>query len=81
MNNYGTLSFTPLSPINSLSDNIAPVLFCLNVKVMTNKPWSYVKYIVDKLHMHICVHATMSDVKHFLDRNGIWNDDAERSVK
>lgn len=40
--------------------------------------WPEIKKIIDKLHRHICGHASYNVVKLLLDRNNIWTDNCEK---
>jgi len=50
------------------------VLTCLNGNALRNKIWSEIKAVVDKVHKHVCGHASYTDFELLLARNGLWND-------
>lgn len=39
--------------------------------------WPQIRRIVDKVHKHVCVHSTYSDMRTLLQRNKLWNDQAQ----
>lgn len=44
----------------------------------TPRPWKEVKLILDKLHKHVCGHATYSEIKPLLKRNNLWSNEAKK---
>lgn len=41
----------------------------------TKRPWHEIKALVDKVHKHVCGHASLRDMKILLERNDIWSYD------
>ena len=51
-------------------------LFCATAnlqEIHADRPWSEIKKIVDKVHKHVCGHASYTDIKTLLERNKLWN--------
>ena len=67
------LSYLPLNRFN-LSRKHGSTLSCLSAVTLDAAPWSEVKKIIDKVHKHVCGHASFTDYKLLLERNGLWND-------
>lgn len=40
----------------------------------TDMPWPELKKVLDRVHTHVCGHASYSDIKTLLERNNLWND-------
>jgi len=57
--------------------------FCATAKFpakASQKPWKEVKKIIDKVHKHVCGHASFSDIRTLLKRNELWNQEIEKYV-
>ena len=39
----------------------------------SDRPWSEIKAIVDKVHKHVCGHASLRDMQILLERNDMWS--------
>ena len=67
---------------NNLSidgDSSERSLICLTCSVHSAElSWADIKKIIDKVHRHVCGHATYNDIKLLLDRNKIWTDDCAK---
>eukprot|EP00178_Gracilaria_changii_P016470 TRINITY_DN4728_c0_g1_i1.p1 TRINITY_DN4728_c0_g1~~TRINITY_DN4728_c0_g1_i1.p1 ORF type:complete len:805 (-),score=91.02 TRINITY_DN4728_c0_g1_i1:529-2943(-) len=73
------LSFTFRS--HPMSNAHMTRLFCATATIggtLDNHQWSKVKHIVDKVHKHVCGHATYTDIKTLLQRNQLWDDTIEK---
>ena len=44
------------------------------------RPWNEVKRIIDKVHKHICGHASFSDIRTLLERNDMWSKEVEKYI-
>lgn len=57
-------------------------IFCVTAQLSdetkTQSPWSEVKKVIDKVHTHVCGHSSYSDIKTLLERNQLWNVDAQK---
>lgn len=69
MKNRNRFSYILLSTFNLLCEDFVPVFSCFDGNNPGDEPWSRAKFIVDKVHKHICGHATISDVKILVDKN------------
>ena len=57
------------------------VFIVLEVKISdseSNSSWKKVKNIVDKVHKHVCGHASLSDIQILLERNNMWNSEVRK---
>ena len=57
------------------------MLFCATASIPSShskRPWAELKKIIDKVHTHVCGHASFSDMKVLLQRNGLWSDEVFR---
>lgn len=45
------------------------------------KSWTELKHVIDKVHKHVCGHATFSDIGILLDRNDLWSDEVEHYLR
>ena len=79
MVNRKFLSYVPLSRFNDHNEGLS-VLSGLSGNFLYSKPWSKVKGIVDKVHKHVCGHATLTDIRILLERNDMWNAAVEEYV-
>ena len=65
-----------------LSEQVHKSMYCATAQIPfdQNSELSFpkLKKIVDTVHRHVCGHASFSDIKTLLDRNGIWNADTEK---
>lgn len=55
------------------------MLFCATASIpsiQSARPWVELKHVIDKVHSHVCGHASFSDMKVLLQRNGLWSDEA-----
>lgn len=75
MINKGRLSYISLHSFEIESETESLISF--NGLSVSCRPWKEVKPIIDKVHKHICGHATFTDIKLLLQRNEIWNDAIE----
>jgi len=67
----------------SMADTNAVIasFFCATAQFPTNaskRPWNEVRRIVDKVHRHVCGHASFSDMKTLLKRNDLWNHEIKK---
>lgn len=66
-----------------LSDRLSsPSLSCLSASPHATEKrvldsWAETRRIVDKVHRHVCGHATFSDMRTLLIRNGLWNESVQ----
>ena len=67
------LSYLPLDRF-TISRTHGSILSCLSAVTLDARTWSDVKKIIDKVHKHVCGHASFTDYKLLLERNGLWND-------
>lgn len=67
------LSYIPLDCFIA-SRNSESTLSCLSAVTTHDMPWKDVKKVIDKVHKHVCGHATLTDYKLLLERNGLWNE-------
>lgn len=67
------LSYIPLDCFTA-NRKSASTMSCLSAVTTCDKPWSEVKKVIDKVHKHVCGHATLTDYKLLLERNHLWND-------
>lgn len=58
--NNNFLSYVSLDRL-TISCNHSSTLACLSATTLDTAPWSNVKRIVDKVHRHVCGHASFSD--------------------
>lgn len=65
------LSYIPLHSFFACDSN--NTISCLNANALSQRPWKEIKMIIDKVHKHVCGHATLTDFKLLLERNGLWN--------
>lgn len=70
--NDNFLSYISLDRCTS-SCNDGSTLSFLSATTLDNTSWSDVKKVVDKVHRHVCGHASFTDYKLLLERNGLWN--------
>ena len=42
------------------------------------RSWTDLKKIIGKVHKHVCGHASLSDMKTLLERNGLWSSEVEK---
>lgn len=79
----------PRNAVPSLHDHNHLNSFTVNLAIQDNAQanipssdeiasWSSVKKLVDKVHKHVCVHATFSDIRTLLVRNLLWSDQVQR---
>ncbi len=66
------LSYIPMSTFLKSID--VTTLTCHNGNTLMNKKWSEVVKIIDKVHKHVCGHATYTDFQLLLERNNLWNE-------
>ena len=81
-------SYIPLSSVD-FSLTVSPPVFSLdgftaqlnddtnNGTPVTDRPWSQLKRIVDRVHEHTCGHAIFSDIRSLLKRNQLWTSAVE----
>lgn len=50
--------------------NDASTLSYLSAVTAHNMPWEVVRKVIDRVHRHVCGHATLTDYKLFLERKG-----------
>lgn len=67
------LSYMPISAFEMQTCNDS-VLVCLNGNLNHDRPWKEVKAIIDKVHRHVCGHASLTDMRLLLERNNLWSD-------
>ncbi len=71
------LSYIPISKfVNCKTDRLE----CMNGHVVSNRPWSEVKSVIDKVHNHVCGHANFTDFKILLERNNLWDKNVAKYV-
>lgn len=63
------LSYISLSRFFTRGNN--QTLSCLNANVLYQRPWHEIKKILDKVHRHVCGHASFTDFKLLFERNGL----------
>ena len=66
------LSYIHLSAFSRNFDE--SILTCSNGNLLSSKSWIEVKKIIDKVHKHVCGHATYTDFLLLLERNDLWNE-------
>ena len=74
-------SYIFLNETNNSWSNFQVKLFCVtaNIGESTNvRPWSELKSIVDKIHKHVCGHASLSDIQVLLQLNNMWTTEIEK---
>lgn len=54
--------------MNNANDNLS----VMNLNIMAEKRSSELKKIIFKVHKHVCAHATFTNFKLLLERNGLW---------
>lgn len=74
----GFHSYIPLKVFSATSttdpDTKAMSSLCsLSSGAVFARPWADLKNIIDKVHRHVCGHASFSDIKTLLTRNSIWD--------
>ena len=69
----GFLSYISLDYFKPDITNCSPVS-SLSAITLDIAPWSDIKKIIDKVHKHVCGHASFTYYKLLLERNGLWND-------
>lgn len=80
-------SYIPLESVmlpNDGSDNTCKLAgFSARARGINNidqMEWPVLKRILDKVHVHVCGHASFSDIKTLLQRNNLWNHATEHYV-
>lgn len=68
--------FIPSLPETNI--NQGSTLSYMSAMSLTESSWSDVKRIIDKIHKHVCGHASFSDFKLLPERNFLWNDAVSR---
>lgn len=71
--NYGSRVLSP-SPAVLAADNVLQASY-VNTPSMN---WSQIRRIVDRVHKHVCGHATYSDIRTLLDRNKLWTGQTQK---
>lgn len=46
----------------------------MSTVTLVNSKWKDVKSVIDKVHKHVCGHASHNDLKMLLERNRLWNE-------
>ena len=44
-------------------------------------PWFELKRIIDKVHKHVCGHASLSDIQILLQRNNMWTSEVKKYLR
>lgn len=75
---YDLHSYVPLSAFGIISCS-TKVYCAVNyfAAKATERSWSEIKAIVDKVHKHVCGHAAVRGMMILLERNGIWSDNVK----
>ena len=71
---YNNCNHVAVSDTRLLSRNRSLTLSSISAVAIDTPPWSDVKRIIDKVHKHVCGHASFTDYKLLLERNRLWND-------
>ena len=53
----------------------------LSAVTVSNRPWKEIQKIVDKVHRHVCGHASYSDFKMLFERNNMWNESVKHYIE
>eukprot|EP00171_Calliarthron_tuberculosum_P000101 IDg101t1 len=59
-------------------------MYCATVSFAskaTNRSWPELKSIIDKVHKHVCGHASYNDIRILLERNDLWNEDVRKYLQ
>ena len=70
--------YLPLSAFGLVSDNAQAycAVFSFTAKAF-DRPWREIKAIVDKVHKHVCGHASLRDMQILLERNDLWSNEVK----
>lgn len=58
------------------------VMFCATASVDSateTRLWKETKYVIDKVHLHICAHSHFTDIRTLLETNGLWNENKNKN--
>ena len=70
--------YLPLSALGIASDNAQAycAVFLFAAKA-SYRPWCEIKAIFDKVHKHVCGHASLRDMQILLERNDLWSNEVK----
>lgn len=72
------LSYIPMDRF-SQTKNFSSIS-ALSARPVPKRTWNEIKHIIEKVHKHVCGHASFSDFKMLLERNNIWNAAVEEYI-
>lgn len=79
----GLQIYRPFNWFQRLSANSSPVRSCLSAAPSAGEAevldsWAKLRCVVDRVHRHVCVHATYSNMRTFLCRSRLWNENVHQ---
>lgn len=72
--NSGRCGCILLTSFGMTNDNSRSVLKCVHGSTLTQKSWKEVKIIIDRVHKHVCIHATLTNFDTLFEQNDLQND-------
>lgn len=76
--NDGFPSYIPIDRFTQIRNESS--LSALSSMPVQNMSWNDTKHLIEKVHKHVCGHASFSDFKMLMERNNIWNYSVEDYV-
>lgn len=76
---FDFMSYLPMTSF--LTNKCEKTISCLNANALVGRPWKEIQKVIDKVHKHVFGHASFTDFRILLERNGIWNESIQDYVK
>lgn len=76
---HSYLPYNIFCSVDPVPEHYSSVFFCAAMNVHSARlDWKAMKKIVDKVHNHVCGHASFSDIKTLLERNNLFTDECAK---
>lgn len=74
------LLYMPATCLGVSSADTVTASHASNTTAYTARPWSEIKTIIDRIHLLVCGHYAYGYMKTQLERNQLWNGNADEYV-